>query len=180
VNILEPAHADRIAGGRDSCFAAIEEDRLAAYAWFARGSIEAENNRGGQENSGVAVSFPDHVAFMYKGFTLPDYRGLGLYRRINRLAMLGLGVHGVQYLLSTLDWTNHAAYRSCRQIGFVQLGRLWRWGWNCSMHTTAPRAAKQLGCRFGEAAIVNERRSPPSDQTQGVPPTDHYEAVPTS
>ena len=75
--VLSLEFADRIESGVDYCFAALSGDRLAAYAWYALGSIEAEHNRGGTVSSGVAMSFPDNMAFMYKGFTHPDFRGQG-------------------------------------------------------------------------------------------------------
>ena len=155
---LDASPADRLEGGQDFCFAAVDGERLAAYAWFALGSIEAENNRGRFENSGIAASFPEHVAFMYNGFTHPDYRGRGLYGQVNGLALRALSVHGVQSLLSTMDWTNRAARKSCARLGYRQLGFNWRWGWRNWMHTRATRGAAQYGVHFGDEALVQPRR----------------------
>ncbi len=165
---LHASHADRLAGGRDFCFAAISENRLAAYAWFALDSVSAEGNRGRQENTGVAVAFPQNTAFMYHGFTHPDFRGQGLYGQINGLAMRKLSDQGIQFLLSTMDWTNRAAYRSCQRLGFIELGFLWRWGWGRWMHTWAPQKAKRLGFRFGpDAELLSMHAEPVESASMG-------------
>jgi hypothetical protein len=76
-NDLDAALADRISSGHDLCFAAIAKNgQLASYSWYALGSIEAEHHLG------VAMSLPADVAYMYKAFTHPDFRGRRLYGTI--------------------------------------------------------------------------------------------------
>ena len=64
----ESRQRSRPVDGRPGCcrlrhvFAALDGERLAAYGWYALGSIEAEHN------FGVALSYPPQVAYMYKGF----------------------------------------------------------------------------------------------------------------
>ena len=143
--------------GANFCFAALHGADLAAYAWFALGSIEASNNRGRTERSGVALSFPNDVAFLYKGMTLPDYRGLGLYGHVNAMGLQALDAHGVRSILSTMDWTNHAAQASCDKLGYETLGRVWRWGWGDYLYTAAPAKATARGVLFDRNAVVSPR-----------------------
>ena len=156
-NGLSVELASRIKWGRDFCFAALSKDRVAAYAWYALGSIEAEHNRGGTVSSGVAMSFPGDMAFMYKGFTHPDFRGRGLYGQINARALEALRSHGVTTVISTADWTNWSALNSCWRLGYEDLGLIWRGGWGQWMFTRVPRKGKTLGINFADNARVQSR-----------------------
>lgn len=170
-NDIPGTMADRLHGDRDFCLAAFSADRLASYAWFAVGSIEAEHHRGPQPKSGVAVSFPSTVAFMYKGFTHPDFRGRKLYGAVVGHGLVGLKSCGVQSVLSTMDWTNTPARLALGRIGFEELGFCWRWGWGDWMHTWAPRAARRRGASFGSQAVVEPRAElpPPGRSRAGFP-----------
>ncbi len=158
-NGVDPLLAQRAAGDRDLCLAALCGDRLAAYGWFALGSIEAEHNRADKPHTGVAVSFPQDVAFGYGGFTHPDYRGHRLHAAVKLQGLRLLSARGVRFLLTTTDWTNWAAIRSFDRLGAKRLGRCWRGGWGGGrwMFTKSPAAAKQLGIRFGDAVCVHPR-----------------------
>lgn len=149
--------ADRIDSGSDFCMAALSDDRLAAYGWYALKSIEAAHNRGGALATGVALSFPDEMAFMYKGFTLPEFRGKGLYGRVNARALKELGAWGVTTIISTADWTNWSALKSCWRLGYEDLGLVWRGGWGSYLFTLAPQRAQSIGIQFGRHAVVLPR-----------------------
>ncbi|NOY28754.1 MAG: hypothetical protein GXP28_00840 [Planctomycetes bacterium] len=153
-NLLDESFADRLEGGQHFCFAALSSSpskgrRLAAYAWFAPHRVDAECNQGRHKNTGVNFSYPDHVVFMYKGFTHPDFRGRGLYGMVNGLAIRAFSDRGITHILSTMDWTNVSARRSCCRLGFSELGLVVRWGWGRWMHTHAPRIASSLGIQAG-------------------------------
>lgn len=156
-NDLDPALASRLVLGKDACFGALVGDRLAAYAWLAFGSIEAAHNRGSDIRSGVALSFPDHMAFVYKAFTHPDFRGRGLYAQLGRLALLELSDRGITALVATADWTNRAALASCYRIGYQSLGKICRLGLGGLLFTRSPRAGRRIGIRFGHRAKVHSR-----------------------
>ncbi len=143
--------AARIEAGRDMCFAALEGERLAAYGWYAIDCIE------GEHNFGVPMSFPADAAYMYNGFTHPDYRGLRLHGRVMGLALKALQAKGVTRLVSTVDWTNHPSLRSCQRLGYERLGRIVTIGGELAMVLKSPVAAMSRGVRFGRQA---DRRSP--------------------
>lgn len=148
---------ERLQPGRDGCYAAFLDGRLAAYAWFAIGSIEAEHNRSRSLESGVAISFPSEMAFMYKGFVHPEFRGRRLYGHICTGALESLKQRGVTSIISTAEWTNHAALTSCRRAGFEELGLIWRCGRPPLAWTLAARRGKRLGIRFARDAVVVPR-----------------------
>lgn len=115
-NDLEPEIVARAADTRNTCFAALDGDRLAAYGWYARDWIEPEHCYG------FGLRMPPHVAYMYKGFTHPDYRGLRLHGIAMGLALRELSTQGVTALISTVEWTNEASLRSCDRLGYRRLG----------------------------------------------------------
>ena len=95
-NDIPAQMAGRLRAERDYCMAAFSGERLASYAWFALDSIEAENNCGAQPKSGVAVSFPEQVAFLYKGFTHADFRGRKLHGEVIGRSLIALAPLGVE------------------------------------------------------------------------------------
>jgi hypothetical protein len=157
-NRLSPAMAERIAAGRsapasyagrDFCFAALAGRRLAAYGWFALGSIEPEHN------GGTALSFPPDAAYMYNGFTRPEFRGKRLHGLVKGLGLRALNEHGVTKLVSTVDWTNGASLRSNFRLGCIDLGRAVVIRCGRFRAGFYPRAAKRLGIRFNKDAATS-------------------------
>lgn len=145
-NELDPSHAKRVRAGNDLCFAALDGGRLAAYGWYAARSIEPEHC------FGVALSFPEHVAYMYKGFTHPEYRGQRLHGLIMGLALVALRDRGIRSLISTVHWTNWASLRSCDRLGYVRLGKIVTLGLGPLRIQFHPKSAKRRGVQFGKRA----------------------------
>jgi len=144
-NDLPAELASRLTDSRNFCVGLFVDGELASYAWFALDSIEAEHNRGANPATGVGFTFPPNVAFMYKGFTVPRFRGRGLYGTIPQHALELLSEHGVTSILSTADWSNSAALSSCERIGFFPIGRVWVLGLNRFVLRGKPTAAAKLG-----------------------------------
>jgi ribosomal protein S18 acetylase RimI-like enzyme len=150
-NQLAVEFADRAFSGRDLCFVASHGDRVASYSWYAPGSIE------GRHHVGVAMSYPNDVAYMYNAFTHPDHRGRGLYGHGVALAAKALQDRGVQRLITSVNRSNFASLRSCRRMGFKSLGQMWTFGHGQRRWAIVPSAAKNLGIQFGRTAIVSNR-----------------------
>jgi hypothetical protein len=152
-NELDATHVARARAGHDLCFAAIKDGRLAAYGWYALGSIE------GEHCDNVALSFPSDVSYMYKGFTHPDFRGLRLHGFAMRLALETLAAQrGIRALISTVGWLNRASLKSCDRLGYERLGRMIRVGWGACSIGFYPRAATNLGIRFARRADLSNRK----------------------
>ena len=148
-NWLDPALGDGIEAGTNLCFAALSGDRLAAFGWYALGRIEAEHS------GGTPLAYPPNAAYMYHGFTHPDFRGRRLHGLIMGLGLRALETYGVTRLVSTVEWTNWASLRSCFRLGYISLGRtvVLRCG---RFHLARyPRTAKRLGVRFGKNALAH-------------------------
>lgn len=149
-NELDTQMVDRAAGGLDLCFAALCDGRLAAYGWYALDAIDADHN------FGVAMSYPSTVAYMYKGFTHPDFRGARLHGLGMGLALQGLKQFGVTSLVSTVDWTNEASLRSCDRLGYERLGRIATTGGDAFHLQQTPQAAVERGVKFGADAVPRQ------------------------
>ena len=141
---LDAVMASRLSTGKHFCFAALAGNRLAHYAWYAIESIEAEHNRGRHWTSGVGFSLPDGVAFRYKAYTSPLFRGHRLYGRAMVHAAHELRQRGIHQILCTADWSNHSALRACYSIGHRYVGLIWRFGLPRCMATIVPSRLKCL------------------------------------
>ena len=146
---LNPLMAYRLLFGRDVCIGIRNAEGLLGYAWFALGSIEAENNRGAKPATGTAISFPAQMAFMYNVFILPKYRGQGLYAAMVAYAFVELNEFGVRQILVTTDWANNFGLKACYAMGFRRVGRMIRFGVGRAVLGWYPRAARRLGVRCG-------------------------------
>jgi hypothetical protein len=145
-NELDTTFADRADAGHDVCFGVLDHDRLAGYGWCALGSIEPEHT------GGIALSFPIHVGYMYKGFTHPEFRGMGLNNVRLALSAPALARIGIRHLVCLVDWTNWASLRSCRRSGCRDLGLAITFQFARRRFWLVPDAARQLGIRFGDDA----------------------------
>lgn len=154
---IDPQMVSRVESGFDECVAAMDGNKVVGYFWAARGGIEAEHNRGDHPLTGVAVSFGEDTAFIYKAFARSSYRGRRIFPSLlcyasNRLEQ----DEGITRLISTTDWTNDAALAAFRRTGFYSIGHVFRFVIGKPM-TLFPSAVKQFNISLGDEAVVPER-----------------------
>jgi L-amino acid N-acyltransferase YncA len=150
-NHLSVDFAERARRGLDLCYGVIHGDRLASYGWYALHSVEPEHG------AGSALALPANAAYMYKGFTHPDYRGQRLYGAGMARAFSALQGQEVDRLVAFVRWSNAASLSSCERLGYRRLGLLVV-GPSGPIHV--PGAARRLGIRFGkEANAALDRRT---------------------
>jgi hypothetical protein len=142
-NDIAPWLIERAETGRELCFGVFVGGRLAGYGWCAFGSIDARHCEG------ITMSCPPCVAYTYKGFTHPEFRG----KRLNGLRVLlaarELAARGIQKIVALVDWTNTPSMRSCVETGGDILGRIVTIGLGRFRWTFAPKSARALGIEFG-------------------------------
>jgi hypothetical protein len=141
--------ADAVRSGREVCFAALAGDRLAAFGCYTLKSVKPE------QAAGAAMSFPPDVAYMSYGFTHPDFRGARLHGLVMGLALQTLAKRGVTKLVSLVAWTNWASLKSCWRLGYLNVGNMITVGGRKRALGMYPKAAKQLGVRFGRKAFAD-------------------------
>ena len=127
---LESSIAERLQSDRDFCFAAFHGDRLVNYSWFALDAIEPEHS------FGAGLKLPRDAVYLYKAYTVPDYRG----RQIHGAALSRAVEHfcqcGAARMIAIVDFANRASLRSHMRLGFRPAGRLFcigrrSIGWRC-------------------------------------------------
>jgi hypothetical protein len=138
----DPTIARPVLSDGDLCFAALAGDRLAAYGWYAMGSVDPRHC------GGVAISLPGDVAYFYNGFTQPEYRGKGLYGRLMGLGLRALSDRGIRRVLASVAWTNSAALKSSFRLGYIDLGCFVGVGRGRWRLLFPPRSARRLGIGF--------------------------------
>lgn len=148
---LEESMVDRASNHGDLCFAAFAKSNLAGYAWFTFDQVDPEHNRGESLLTGVGITFPESMSFMYKGFVHREFRGSEVYGRLISRAATLLASRKITHLLATADWTNFSAHRSCYRIGYRYLGLIWRFGSRWRMFTVPPKLPRSMGIRFANA-----------------------------
>ncbi len=144
-NRLDAALAEELlphGNGENRCFAALAEGRLAAYGWYALGAVAARHC------GGVGLKLPAGAAYFYNGFTRPEFRGRGLYVALMGRGLRALAGRGVRHVLASVHWTNWAALRSCRRLGFTDLGCFAGIGRGRCRLVFPPRAALRRGIEF--------------------------------
>jgi hypothetical protein len=142
-NELPASFAERVELGLDRCYAALSHGRLASYSWFALRCVEAEHA------AGVPLGLPSDVAYLYKAFTHPRFRGQRLYAATTAGALRELERIGITHLLAFVYWNNQAALRACARMGYRDLGLL---ASRSPGLLRVPQAAKECGIHFGADA----------------------------
>lgn len=146
-NNLEMELAGRLQSGYDRCLVASRDGRVIGHAWFAVDSIEAEHNHSGDPSSGVALTFPEDVAFLYnlnvQWTTRPDE----IVKHLLSFAWNALSVHSVRRILTSVDCFDQVKLQQFDSAGFRQLGLVYRFGLPCWI---ADAGTVTLGSRFAE------------------------------
>jgi len=98
-------------------------DQLTAYNFFATGELEPRYNSAGTGFKGIGIRMPENVMFMFKGYTLPEYRGL----KHTPMAIIG-GVKNIVgpdgWVVSTANPANTPSVRMLTGLGMVRQGTL--------------------------------------------------------
>ena len=116
------------------CFGVYVENTLAGYVFFCNSPVYAQRNSGGSAFTGIGLSFPDHVRYLYKMLVLPEYRGQKLSAKLIRFAASALAGSEagkavseqkgtlVSHIVTTTDWTNTSFLNVTAAIGFESKG----------------------------------------------------------
>jgi hypothetical protein len=119
--------ADVIEQGEARCFAALDQNQIAAYAWFTCDHVATKHNTGGTSFSGIGLKLPEDMVYLFKAFVLPKYRGQSLNNWIFHYAGEVFSCDGIKRIVTTTDWTNKAFQKSAYRGGFVKRGHAAEW-----------------------------------------------------
>lgn len=102
----------------DRCFGILDAGRLASTGWYARRPATIMDD--------WTIHFDPSFAYMYGGFTHPDYRGLRLHSLGVARALRELSAEGIAGLLSNCERTNYRSWVSVARMGWSRVGSFYR------------------------------------------------------
>lgn len=110
-------HAERKG---DECYAILDGEKLASYGWYSHSSTKLE--------SGWRLRFDQRYIYMFKGFTLPAYRGQRLHAVGMGRALNAYVQRGRAGIVSYVEAQNLSSLKSCYRMGYADFGKVWLLG----------------------------------------------------
>ena len=98
----------------DRCHYMAEGGRVVSYGWYATGPVPAVDD--------TWVHFSSAYIYMYKGFTLPEYRGKQLHAYGMARAAVEARDGGYRGLISYVEVQNEGSLRSVARMGYRVFG----------------------------------------------------------
>lgn len=128
----------------DRCYGAFDGDVLVSYGWYS--------TRPTPVNRELVLRFDRAYAYMYKGYTLPAYRGRRLHGIGMARAMKALVDEGQRGLVSYVKSNNFASLRSCYRLGYRDFGRIFAIKLNGRYRIHATSGCAEYGFRVEPAS----------------------------
>ncbi len=113
---LDPAFVGQALAKGDRCFAILDGDTLASYGWYSGAETRI--------TSELVLRFDPKWIYMYKGFTLPAYRGLRLHGVCMVSALREYTTQGKAGIVGFVEANNYSSLRSGYRMGYVDVGRV--------------------------------------------------------
>jgi len=101
----------------DECYAILEANTVAAYGWYARSVTSLDTDD-------LILNFDSRYVYMYKGFTLHNYRGQRLHAIGMTSALVEYQSRGFKGLVSFVQCNNFDSLKSCHRMGYRDCGRI--------------------------------------------------------
>jgi RimJ/RimL family protein N-acetyltransferase len=101
----------------DRCFSLFDGARMVSFGWYARQPTLI--------SSGLLLHFDPAWVYMYRGYTLPAYRGQRLHGTGMALALREHARRGARGLITYVRSTNFASLRSVERMGYRGFGELY-------------------------------------------------------
>jgi hypothetical protein len=115
---LSPQFLDDALGAGDECYAISDGGCLAAYGWYSTRPTPAASPE-------LLLHFAPGYVYMYKGFTLPRYRGQQLHAIGKTRALQHYLSKGYGGMLSYVESTNFDSLRSASKMGAERFGSIY-------------------------------------------------------
>lgn len=125
---MTPAFVDRALAKGDECYALFDGDRLVSFGWYSNAPTRV--------SADLVLHFDPAWIYMYKGYTLKDYRGQRLHGIGMSLTLEAYTGRGRRGLISYVKSTNYRSLRSIARMGYRIFGdvyvarlrdRTWTW-----------------------------------------------------
>ena len=106
---------DAISRG-DKCYGVLLDNVLASYGWYSSVPTKIKHQ--------IQFCFDNKWTYMYKGYTLPKFRGKRLHAIGMPLALKELSQSGSSGLISYVETNNVRSLRSVYRMGYKKIGRV--------------------------------------------------------
>lgn len=100
----------------DFCYAILEGDALASYGWYSDKPTHISGN--------LKLTFDPSWIYMYKGYTLPAYRGQRLHAIGMARSLEAFVQRGYKGIISYVETNNFPSLRSCDRMGYKNFGQI--------------------------------------------------------
>ena len=122
---------------RDRCYALFDGGTLAAYGWYSDLPCALDEH--------FVLHFDPAWTYMYKGYTMPAYRGKRLHAVGMCCALRALTEQGQQGLISCVASNNFASLHSVTRMGYRVFGDVYMLRAAGSSFTYATRGCREYG-----------------------------------
>ncbi len=159
---MDAAFVDEAILAGDRCYGALDGDTIVAYGWYSSRPTAVTAIA-----DDVILHFDRSYSYMYRGYTVPEYRGKRLHGIGMARAMEALVQSGSAGLVSVVDSGNFASLASCYRLGYRSFGQIFvaRVAGRCFTHETR-------GCEAYDLRLEQARRP-----TRSAPPIWHTLAL---
>jgi GNAT superfamily N-acetyltransferase len=111
----DPARVDQVLGAGAEVFGALRGQSIVAYVWISPHPPAL--------NDGFTLEFDERLAYFYRAFTLPEFRGLGLMSSVLRTALESCALRGYRGAVACIDVRNRPSWNAFRSAGFKTIAR---------------------------------------------------------
>jgi GNAT superfamily N-acetyltransferase len=106
----DPNDADQVIAAGGETLGALKGTSVASYVWISPYPPAL--------NGAFALQFDERLAFFYRAFTLPEFRGLGLMPAVLRAALERCASRGYRGAVACIDAANRPSRIAFRSAGF--------------------------------------------------------------
>ena len=128
----------------DRCYALFDRSALATYGWYSDLPSPLDDH--------FVLHFDPAWTYMYKGYTMPAYRGRRLYAVGVCRALRALTEEGQEGLISCVASNNFASLHSVTRMGYKIFGDVYMLRAGGSSFTYATRSCREYGFRVESSA----------------------------
>jgi RimJ/RimL family protein N-acetyltransferase len=113
---MSPAFVESALARGDDCFALFDGEALAAFGWYSAQPTPISDD--------LVLHFDPTWIYMYKGYTLPAYRGKRLHGVGMSMALADYAQRGARGLIAYVNSNNFQSLRSIRRMGYRVFGEV--------------------------------------------------------
>jgi len=99
----------------DQCFGVVYDGKLISFGWYSSKATEISEQ--------LTIGFSEKYVYMYKGYTVPEYRGHRLHALGMAHGLLAFSKRGFTGLVSYVEANNFSSLKSCERLGYKNIGK---------------------------------------------------------